>query len=1247
MNRSTEQELHSMYGKQFSSRNISGAGMVDSSQGRVWLNDCDDLIAKYSTPTSVTRGKDSGYRTVSLIDSTNSYGDLQGVETISFDKFIGDASGSKYNLGLNEVPGLEEAFSTETAELIKKATSVRVDAVANRGGHSVQGSSPSTPSSKSIHTHHATSSDEIKRMLLSAKEFEESLNDGTLHTSSSFKSSVSHQLTPPASNCTLSKDPSDSRAKKRYDEAQRLLTSTRKFEESVNRVALDPPEYSIPPRVSPKKPHNTFNLSRERNMSSYGKEYSAARRAHAMSARDDMAVTNKMHDISSRRNISTPRFTGVAAKFPRDFNASGISSYSPNSVRFASDNINQQRSFRSSTSHANLNDVHFRLQDLNARSQDFKASVERGRADHLPKTWSEVRSDDIDLRLDYLKRRCMELRQHTELPGHPSYLHRESSDGNVSPDMHSNTHNGQYSTSIRQSRSDGDKGGSHHHSSLQSAKHQHSTLSGNISTGNAKTPISSCNAKPVALKILSERVLSGYHITRETCSQCGVTKLSKWEKSHDGSASVAEHVECVFCPINDLRSQIQSGIARKILASKLLMGHTTLSRGKLCELCMSPTLVQPDGAVICEVCPVLDAVCLEVSRAQSNGGKILNAIPCNDCGAKTVSMDGQIKCLACKVMKEWQVEQRQQTKQMESSPKEVENILPTQDVKRNPSTSADTSGNTQSPHDDDAQKQSSSNQDQPDDKVDAYVTAAMSKDESAVEVITRKPKIFESLMGQCGSLSNGSQTKEVALNISNLQSQLLKELAKAKQCQLVLENSIEDGEEKQGPSAEDLKEELAKAKRCQYALERIIETTSDMDKFPSVEHNQPDIDDMMSAPELKGSFSISQQEVEAGRPKEYIPPPSFFRSGIPSTVEVTLISPAPDSNLAQAYQTNLKNTDNDKRLVSKSRVGIDFWPFTKASNDNARRREEEQGGFDYDTIQTDDFTVDYTLNTVDDSRLEYLHIKSKNANKVRFQVEEEKEQQAGCSFFPCFGCGDYNVNEERQDDVYRSQDKEDIQREKPNPESWNDCSDPEPRRTLYDPPSQKHSSDYSAASESQMLRSNGPAWIGSGTQYSSDSNGMQEPPTANDYSEISDVSGHVLRSSGRSNNTRDRYEVQHSSYQGRGAPQKRNNASDYSAVSDITGSIQRMQDIVSVTSDNSGSMGQLSGPRKSASYRRNLQLSRRGSSNFHRMGVLPEDESIDTSIDKHIINRSMSGHTAEMKKIVRGFERSNPAAVGV
>ena len=136
-----------MYGKQFSSRDTSASGGVEKSQGRVWTNECDGLIAKYSKPTTgFSPAKDPSHRTVSLIDSTNSYGDLQGVETLSFDKFVNDVPRSKYNLGLHELPGLEAALSTETAELIKKATCIRADVAANLGGNSFPGSLPSTSS---------------------------------------------------------------------------------------------------------------------------------------------------------------------------------------------------------------------------------------------------------------------------------------------------------------------------------------------------------------------------------------------------------------------------------------------------------------------------------------------------------------------------------------------------------------------------------------------------------------------------------------------------------------------------------------------------------------------------------------------------------------------------------------------------------------------------------------------------------------------------------------------------------------------------------------------------------------------------------------------------------------------------------------------------------------------------------------------------------------------------------------------
>ena len=1158
-----EQRLQAMYGNQSSPHGAA----FGSKRSKT-----DDLIAKYSrlsSDSSVSTTKSSKLHNVSLIEIANSFGE-QGMETMRVEKMSNDIT-SKYQ-HLDQFPGLAESLSAETADLIKKATAAKRDA-----GASLHGSpSYSSPKSHRVHLVTPPADDKVQRMLYDARHFQDYLEQ-----SEAFSSSQSH-ATPPSSNRSTIKDPPCDA----HEEAQRLLQHARKFEAEINRVALEPPECYLGPKRSTRL--DGMQL-RGYDAPAFGEDYSG--KPNGYSQNSDNSSVKSSYDFNS-----------LATKYgipPKRFSSDYMNCHNTNS------SVSSMSSFRSNNSiTANSTSMNPILKDLNIRSKELKELLDREKNIELTKTastWSDVRLNDIDSRLEYLKKRCSDLRQCTEMPGKAAGI-------DVKFEGNANVNQG--------------------HSIVPSPSCDKSVSRYSIKEMKSLELVSSILdekaaqvVKPVALKVLSERVLGGYRITRETCAKCGVSKLAKRDCADT-------QAECVFCPINDLRTQIRNGVARKILASKLLMGETTLSRGKLCELCVSPTLVQPDGTVICEVCPVLDAVCLEVAKEQSLGGKII-ALPCRECRASTISTNNEVKCVACTVMKEWQhhLELRQQERNTstESHPQEGK-------LEQKPSTLSDAK-----PHGigEEAFEKNSPKSEEKNDPI-------LSDQQSTPQHPSNKPKIFESLMGQCGVLSNNSLDKDVPLNISNLQSQLLQELAKAKHCQIVLENSLEDPKLKeagsQAPSPKELEEELAKAKRCQYALQRIIETTSNMDQFPSVEDTPPEIDDMMSAPDLKGSFSISQQEVEAGQPKEYIPPPSFFRSGIPSMVEVTLITPAPDSNLAQAYETNLKNTDNDKKLVSKSRVGIDFWPFTKAVNENDLRREEEQGGFDYDTIQTDDFTVDYTLNTMDDSRLEYLHIKStKKVNRVRFQDEEEeleREAQArGCSFINCFGCGGNDENEGRQDDVYSRQERDTVQRENP-------TTTPD----KYEPPSRSNSNECSATStpSNSLSQNTGPAWIGG----SNNNTATQAPPAANnDYSEISDVSEHVLRSR-PTRNTSDRYEVN-----GGGAVSpttlnstpKRNGASDYSAVSDISGSVNRVQDANSISSGNSGSFVKPHGRYMSGPNRRYY-----GERFSSKMGTLMEDESVDTSIDKYMLNPSMSGNsTDKMRRIIRDFERANPSSFGM
>jgi hypothetical protein len=82
-----------------------------------------------------------------------------------------------------------------------------------------------------------------------------------------------------------------------------------------------------------------------------------------------------------------------------------------------------------------------------------------------------------------------------------------------------------------------------------------------------------------------------------------------------------------------------------------------------------------------------------------------------------------------------------------------------------------------------------------------------------------------------------------------------------------------------------------------------------------------------------------------------------------------------------------------------------------------------------------------------------------------------------------------------------------------------------------------------------------------------------------------------------------------------------------------------MQDANSVLSGNSGSFVKSSGRNSSGPNRRYY-----GERFSSKMGTLLEDESVDSSIDKYIINPSVSCKSAEMKKIIQEFERSNQSS---
>ncbi len=199
---------------------------------------------------------------------------------------------------------------------------------------------------------------------------------------------------------------------------------------------------------------------------------------------------------------------------------------------------------------------------------------------------------------------------------------------------------------------------------------------------------------------------------------------------------------------------------------------------------------------------------------------------------------------------------------------------------------------------------------------------------------------------------------------------------------------------------EQLKAEIEKAKHWQAALDSTIEKT------PEAEMTIPDIglsteENAIGSPDSIHSYSISQQEVERGVMKEYIPPKRyFFHKGIPSEVIVDNLQA---DSVAQSYHTNhLKNTQKLSSTTSNISdcFGISS-PPKKVTFDV-----KEYEGFDDETIQTDEDTVDFTWNTWDDSMVDTVNVDDESKKNVAKVVQEEASESNGlCCFVEWLRCG--------------------------------------------------------------------------------------------------------------------------------------------------------------------------------------------------------------------------------------------------
>jgi len=529
------------------------------------------------------------------------------------------------------------------------------------------------------------------------------------------------------------------------------------------------------------------------------------------------------------------------------------------------------------------------------------------------------------------------------------------------------------------------------------------------------------SSSSLAMKILSEKIMNGYTMSRNHCPACNMALLSNNEKkkkkksftfNEDGTLNMDSlrtttnnnEEECVYCPMYKLRSNITKNLCKRIMASKLLSNSGVCTSGSICDNCSSPNLINSQGIVLsCEVCPLLDRICVEIVREQSNGGLKENTI-CMECGCSGVTSSETNKCVVCNVLnKELGVSVPYSSttagdRSVSSSSLLGASLVPSssisaagQSVYMSPQSSTlSTSGGAP------LIPSLGGPQDVDQDIAESTSFTSGSTSPGSIDIA----KIQEQLNKTIERMNKSGSAPD---DIVSLQGQLKDELARAKLSQSALERTLQVPNTSK-LSRDELRAELESTKQAQAALEKILVDANKIEKTLST--NQSLKDEL-----LVESYSISQEEVDAnGNLKEHVPEPSIFRyDNIPAVVLVYHITEQDDcdpSVAAQSHHTkNLKRSERDP-VVSNS--------IFDCCGD-AAQPQQQQNFHDYDTIGTDD--DEYTLNTVGDdySRFEMhtsrsgvsqsMHEGGNNYEKRDSSEKCTPKSNTGRCLFSCFDCG--------------------------------------------------------------------------------------------------------------------------------------------------------------------------------------------------------------------------------------------------
>ena len=556
------------------------------------------------------------------------------------------------------------------------------------------------------------------------------------------------------------------------------------------------------------------------------------------------------------------------------------------------------------------------------------------------------------------------------------------------------------------------------------------------------------SSKSLAMKIVCEKILDGYTMTRKHCPKCSMALM----RSNTLGATPSNHdaaVQCVFCPIAIIRNTISMAVCKRVMAASFSSGNGVVAMNEQspCESCSSPILLNSQGAAMeCSVCPVLDAACVAISREQERGGVFSDSRSCTKCGCPEMSRgNGQIYCVVCDTLR-IRLGEEQPINPVDSEPRMIPSATNSNDPPLDPAKV--NLAKLQEELQEELAKAAISQKSllmrfQPIDKteestqreqeVEENPSTSVGNENSSVDFI-KLQKQLRTAVRQNSSLSG----------LAKFQDQLQTELAKTKEAQASLMHFLHDSRcSSSNMSRDELEAELSNAKQHQVTLEKIIEGANIIEKATS---NDPELaggltDLLATIAPGNLSYSISQQEVDAtGNVKEYIPPPTFFRHSIPKEVIVYHIPEENECDPSVAEKShhthNLKQTERHPPVTQNGSMFDCCGSSPAAPGNREGKSPDDDNNYDYDTIETDDdYTVDYTLNTVDYGRLEYLRamdesrlgfnnmrsshsrasgsIASVQNDKYQYKMDSKEEKDyrmkstasSGRCFFMCFDCG--------------------------------------------------------------------------------------------------------------------------------------------------------------------------------------------------------------------------------------------------